>query len=149
MQKYAQIQSLQNLIGDGSYCWINICHIFLLVWVCISYLYILLNKITTNYLDRWTFFASKISLWAPMMARVPIGFSISWIFVCQAFFSFLLPLTDIIWYCSWVYSTTLSTHIYLLQPPLLQQALSVVALLVLYSWFVYKIACGGPCSWWW
>ena len=134
-------------VGDDGYWWANICSIFLLVWVCINYLSMLLNDITTNYLDRWTSFPS-ISLWAPMMAGVLMGFSISWIFVCQAFFLLLLAHTDILWYCSWVYSTILSMHIYLLQPRLSRRTLSVVVLLALYSRFVFGIlSVTGSCSW--
>lgn len=63
-------------IGNGSYLWSNIRAIFFLVWVSAMFS----CTYDTQILSRWTSFPT-VSYWAPLMSGLPIGFSISWIFV--------------------------------------------------------------------
>lgn len=102
-----------------------------------------LDNVTANSFDSWTSFPS-ISFWTPLTSGVPVGFSISWIFVCQ--FSFHVHFLTLLIYGndSWVYSTILSMHTYLLQRLLSRRASSFVVLLALYSRFLFLMAH----SWW-
>lgn len=72
-------------IRNGSYLWSDIRTIFFLVWVSAIFSWVH----STQKFSRWTSFPT-VSYWVPLMSGLPVGFSISWIFVGHTYLKFLV-----------------------------------------------------------